>query len=71
VRLKLELMTTTPQGLVMGVQIHGPKDSWLRFGVLEVPWESVPRYVVDDYYKWYDRDSRFEESDVPLPLDFA
>lgn len=70
-KVRLDQMTSTPSGLVMGVQIRGPKDSWIRFAVLEVPWESVPRYVIDDYWSWADRDEIVSKlEDVPLDLDW-
>lgn len=69
-RLRLEQMTSTPSGLVMGVQIRGPKDSWIRFAVLEVPWDSVPRYVMDDYYKWESRASVGEDQGEPTLMDW-
>jgi hypothetical protein len=70
-KLRLDQMTSTPQGLVMGVQIRGPKDSWIRFAVLEVPWESVPRYVVDDWWRWKDAQTGEDWADLPLPFDLA
>lgn len=55
----------------MGVQIRGPKDSWLRFAVLEVPWESVPEWVVKDYEAWkrQDRTQHLLETALPLHWD--
>lgn len=70
-KIRLDQMTSTPSGLVMGVQIHGPKDSWIRFGVLEVPFGSVPKYVLDDYWRWLDRDERPVDLDTPLALDWG
>lgn len=52
----------------MGVQIHGPKDSWLRFAVLDVPYEMIPSYVIAEYHKWLDRERECDEWDDPLPL---
>lgn len=71
VKIRLQQIITSPSGLVMGVQIRGPKDSWVRFAVLEVPWAEVPRHFADDFYKWMDRDEVEVEYDAPLPLDWG
>jgi hypothetical protein len=70
VRLRLDKITSTPRGLVMGVQVRGPKDSWVRFAKLEVPWSEVPQHVVDDWWKWHDHDEIEVDLDVALPLDW-
>jgi hypothetical protein len=70
-KLRFQQITSTPLGLRMGVQIHGPKDSWVRFGVLEVPWGEIPPTVVDEYWKYMDRDERAYDVDQALPLDYA
>jgi predicted nucleotidyltransferase len=57
--------------MVMGVCIAGPKDSWIRFAVLEVPWDAIPKYVMDDYWAWLDRDEREIDLDTPLALDWS
>jgi len=69
-KIRLDQMTSTPKGMTMGVQIRGPKDSWLRFAVLEVPWESVPSYVLDDYWAWKDKAERTTDLDIPLMSDW-
>lgn len=69
-KVRLSQATTSPNGLVFGVQIHGPRDSWVRFGILEVPWESVPPEALVRYTAWLDRDERLPLEDEPLPLDW-
>ena len=70
-KIRLDQITSTPKGMVMGVQIRGPKDSWLRFAILEVPFDSIPAYVIDDYWEWMSRKERPEDLDAPLPLDWG
>jgi hypothetical protein len=70
VKIRLDQIATTPSGLVMGVQVRGPGDSWLRFAILDVPYQQIPRHVVEDYWRWLDRDERVEDLDDALPLEF-
>lgn len=70
-RLRLEKISSTPSGLVMGVQIQGPKEAWIRFAILNVPFGEIPPDVVDEYWKWMDRDERAVEADLSLPLDWG
>lgn len=65
-KLRLDKMASTPKGLVVGVQIHGPKDSWLRFGLLEIPWDSVEDSIVEQYLAWKDKDERLDQLDTPM-----
>jgi len=67
-KVKLDKVPSTPSGLVMGVLIHGPKDSWVRFAILEVPWEMVTEQVILEYWKYKDRDEREIDYDIPLDL---
>lgn len=70
-KLRLEKIATTPSGLVMGVQVRGPRDSWLRFAILTVPYSEIPLHVIDEYWEWLDRDEREVNLDVALPLDWG
>lgn len=69
-KLRLQKATSTPTGLVMGVQIRGPRDSWVRFAVLEVPWEHVPGAFVQDYLHWSEVEDLDYGAEEPLPLDW-
>lgn len=55
----------------MAVQIRGPKNSWIRFGILEVPYSEIPEDALAAYWIWHDRDSAAEDLEVPLPLDWS
>lgn len=70
-RISLDGMTTSPQGIHCGVIIRGPKDSWVRFAVLDVPWESIPEDLVEAYWRWTDRDEIADAADEPLALDWG
>lgn len=70
-KLRLEKITSTHSGLVMGVQIHGPKDSWIRFGLLEVPWSCVDENLLDAFYVWRQCEDRELVEDTPLAFDWA
>lgn len=70
-RLRLEKITSTPSGLVCGVQIRGPKDTWLRFAILTIPFDQIPATVLDDYWRWTDREERDVQRDEALPLNWA
>ena len=70
-RVRLNAITSTPSGFRCGVQIHGPKDSWVRFGILEIPFESVTEECWHDWWKWNDRDERDVDLDAPLPMDWG
>lgn len=70
-RLLVDTITSSPSGLVLGVQVRGPKDSWLRFAVVEVPWPLIPPHVLDDYWAWADRDERLDLVDDALPMDWG
>lgn len=69
--LLVDTITSTPSGLVLGVQVRGPQDAWLRFALIDIPWSSIPDYVMDDYWKWIDRDERLDQVDTPIPMDWA
>ena len=71
VKIRLQQITPSPNGLCMGVQIHGPRDSWVRFGLLEVPWSEVPQSVIDAWWAYQDRDERVPCEDTPLALDWS
>ena len=34
---KIDTLTVSRKGLVVGCVLHGPEDSWIRFVALEVP----------------------------------
>ena len=68
-KLRLEQIASTRSGLVCGVHIKGPKDSWVRFALLEIPWASISQEVIAEYYHWYDRDERDYEEDTPLAFE--
>ena len=70
-RLRLEKIASTPSGLVMGVSVRGPKDSWIRFAILNVPYGEIPPSVVDEYWNWMDRYEREVDTDLALPLDWG
>lgn len=71
VKIRLEKAAPSPSGLVLGVSVHGPRDSWIRFALLEVPYSELPATLVDDYWSWADRDSREWDDDDALPLDWG
>lgn len=70
-KLRLEKISSTPSGLVMGVQIRGPRDSWVRFAILSVPYADIPPSVVDEYWSWMDRDERDVAAELTLPLEWG
>ena len=70
-KLRLEKITSTPSGLVVGVQVRGPADTWIRFAILSIPFDQIPHTVTDDYWKWIDRDEKEIEADLALPLNWG
>jgi len=70
-RLRLEKISTSPSGLVLGVQVIGPKEAWIRFALLQVPWADVPLFAIEEYWAWADRLEREIDRDSPLPLDWG
>lgn len=72
VKVRVDKILSLPQGLVLGLSVHGPKDSWVRFAKLEVPWSEVPKNAIEDYWSWADRDERNDpQQDEALPLDWG
>lgn len=69
-KIRVVQVTSTSQGLVLGLQVRGPRDSWVKFGLVEVPWREVPNHVIDDFWKWHDRDEIVSDIETPLPLDW-
>lgn len=70
-KVRLDKVSPTPSGLVMGVLVHGPKDSWVRFALLEVPWASLDPSLIDAYWEWSQKEERDEQEDTPLAFDWA
>lgn len=70
-KVRLDKMTPTPSGLVMGVLVHGPKDSWVRFALLEVPFDSIPEDFVNLYWEWSQKEERRDDEDTPLAFEWA
>ena len=72
-KVRVDKITSTPNGLVMGLQIRGPADSWLRFALLEVPWSSLTPEDVARAYAYWDREREDVEDDeyLTLPLDWS
>lgn len=70
-RLRLDKIAPTPSGLVCGVAVQGPKNSWLRFAILQVPFESIPPEFLMNYTAWLDRGEIDLDRDEALPLDWA
>ena len=72
-KMRVTEILPTPSGLVLGVQVRGPKDSWLKFAQLEVPWESVDRSVIEAWSAFYERQRarEIEDLDVPIEYDWA
>jgi len=71
VKITVEQITPLPQGLVMGCQVRGPKDSWVKFVLVRVPYAEIPPSAIDAYWKWWDRDERELDEDQALPLDWG
>jgi len=61
---------STPNGLVVGVTIHGPQGSWVRFSVLRIPWPMVPIVVMEDWARWLEHDRGQDMTDEELGLDW-
>lgn len=70
-KIDLEQVQTSPTSLRLGVVIRGPKDSWMRFAILDVPFAQIPSWCIDDYWAWLDRRETADVVDDPLPIDFA
>jgi hypothetical protein len=70
-KVRVQEIHPTPSGLVMGVQIRGPKDSWVRFAQVEVPWASVGLPVIEAWQRWYDAEMAREQEDLDVPLDLV
>lgn len=70
-KIRLEKAAPSPNGLICGVSVHGPRDSWIRFAVLHIPYAEFPPGMVDAYWAWADRDEREFDVDVPLELDWG
>lgn len=51
--------------------MQGPKNSWLRFAILQVPFESIPPEFLMNYTAWLDRGEIDLDRDEALPLDWA
>ena len=68
-KLRLEQISSTRSGLVCGVHIKGPADSWVRFALLEIPWSAVPPETIAEFWRWYDRDERDYAEDTPLAFE--
>lgn len=44
---KVDKIVVTPQGIWFGLQITGPKGSWVRFARLLVPADTIPWQEID------------------------
>jgi len=67
-KLRLEQVTASPTSLVLGVVIEGPKEAWIRFAVLSVPYERVPYAAIERMMRqrFHDLGDDVEEADEPL-----
>ena len=70
-KIRLEKIVPTPSGLVCGVLVHGPKDSWLRFALLEIPFDSLGDECLQAYWDWQSREPRDLAEDTPLAFDWG
>lgn len=41
-KVRVDTINSSPSSLFLGVQIHGPRDSWLRFAEIEIPFSQIP-----------------------------
>jgi hypothetical protein len=53
------------------VRVAGPKDSWIRFAVLEIPFDQIPRGLFEAFWAWEEqqRMETLEDLDEPLPFE--
>jgi len=70
-KVRLDKISPTPSGLVCGVLVHGPKDSWVRFAILEVPFAAIDPAVIQQYWEWTQKEERDDHEDTPLAFDWA
>lgn len=70
-RLRLEKIVPTSTALVCGVQIRGPEDSWIKFAILQIPYDTLEVSILDAIWRYQDREERADDLDAPLPLDWG
>lgn len=70
-KVRLDKISPTPSGLVCGVCVLGPKHSWIRFALLQVPYESIPPEFLQNYTAWLDRGELDIDRDTPMEFDWA
>jgi len=39
--VRIDTIVPTPRSLLLGGQIRGDQDSWVRFVTIELPWDSI------------------------------
>jgi hypothetical protein len=62
-KVTVDTVTSTPKGLVLGVQLWGPADSWVRFAKVEIPWRLVGERDMAEFYAYLDRERVEDEED--------
>lgn len=45
--VNVDKIVVTPSGIWFGLQIHGPKKSWVRFAKVLVPADTIPWADID------------------------
>jgi len=52
----------------MGLSVKWPGTQLVRFALLSVPWETIPKSCFQHYYDWQQREERDILPDDPLPM---
>lgn len=70
-RLRLEKIVPTSTALVCGVQIFGPEDSWVKFGILQIPFDVLEARLLEAIWAYQDREEKDVVKDEALNLDWS
>lgn len=63
--VRIDRIVVTPSGIRLGLQIFGPKDSWLKFATVLLPADRIPWRDIDALRA---RADSTEPSEVDEPL---
>ena len=66
--VKIDTIVPTPSSLLLGGQIHGPKDAWVRFVSIELLWSAMPYPVLQRIAEYASALEPLEDLDEPLWL---
>lgn len=69
-KITVEQITSDPPFLRIGVVIHGPKDSWMRFALLRLDFKALPSELPRQILERRALEVGEDFEDDALPLDW-